>query len=68
MLGRAWIGIGPSHQEPWDFTLLLGRSFDSPGDIDWAALLPPPDVTRWLTVDPNRKHLTIEPAVAVPDG
>ncbi|QEH36049.1 hypothetical protein OJF2_46070 [Aquisphaera giovannonii] len=68
VLGRAWMGIGPRHQEQWAFTLLLGRPYGSPEDIDWADLLPPPHVTKWLTVDPRRKHLTIEPTAAVPDA
>jgi hypothetical protein len=62
------MGIGPRDQERWDFTLLLGRPFGSPEAIDWPALLPPPDVTKWLTMDPSRKHLTIEPSAAVPDA
>jgi hypothetical protein len=67
VLGHVWMGIGPRHQEQWEFTLLLDRSADSPEGVDWSALLPPPDVTRWLTVDPNRKQLIIEPGAAVPD-
>jgi hypothetical protein len=68
ILGCVWMGVGPRHQEQWQFTLLLGRSADSPESIDWSALLPPPDVTRWLTLDPTRKQLVIEPGAAVPDA
>jgi hypothetical protein len=68
ILGRAWMGVGHRHQEQWEFTLMLGRPFASPEDIDWPALLPPPDATRWLTVEPDHKHLTIEPSAAVPDA
>jgi hypothetical protein len=68
IVGRAWLGVGPRHQEQWDFTLLLQRSFDSLADIDWTKLLPPPDVTKWLTVDPFRKHLVLEPLAALPES
>jgi hypothetical protein len=68
VLGRVWMGVGPRHQERWEFTLLLNRPADSPEGIDWSALLPPPDVTKWLTVDPIRKQLVIEPGAAVPDA
>lgn len=66
ILGRAWMGIGPRHQEPWDFMLLLDRPVNAPEGIEWSALLPHPDATRWLTVDAERKHLIIEPSAAVP--
>ncbi len=68
VLGRAWIGIGNWHQEEWKFTLLLDRFIRSCASVAWSDLLPPPDVTRWLTVDPIGKQLVVEPAVAVPDA
>lgn len=68
ILGRVWMGIGRRDMVEWEFTLLLGRCFGSVDEIAWADLLPPPDVTKWLTVDPRRKHVTIEPLSAVPDG
>lgn len=63
--GKAWIyGAGPSM---WDFTLLLPQQYASYDDVEWALLLPPDNVTRWLAVDMRRCQLEIEPAVAVPD-
>jgi len=67
VLGHAWMGIGSRYQERWAFTLLLDRPVRSAEEVDWSALLPPEDVTRWLTVDPGRKQLVIEPSAAVPD-
>lgn len=69
ILGRAWMGIGgTTGQEEWQFTLLLDRPYDAPDQIDWSVLLPSPDVTKWLSVDPVRKRLVIDPLAAVPDG
>ena|GEM_PF-855521 len=68
ILGHAWMGIGPRYQERWEFTLLLDRPVRSAGEIEWSALLPPDDVTRWLTVDPGHKSLVIEPSAAVRDA
>ena len=64
--GRCWICNGPRQAE-WAFALLLPRPYESWGRIDWAALLPAEDVTRWMSFDENREYLEIEPAVAVPD-
>jgi hypothetical protein len=36
-------------------------------EIEWASLLPPPNVTRWMAFDESRQYIEIEPAVAVPD-
>lgn len=66
--GRVWMGVGPRGMEEWTFTLLLDRQYDSGEEIDWHALLPPLGVTKWLTVDPSVKQLTVEPSAAVPDG
>jgi hypothetical protein len=60
--------VGTTYQEEWEFTLLLDRSHDSPDQIEWSALLPASDVTKWLSLDPARKRLVIEPSAAVPDG
>lgn len=68
--GRAWIiksGRGGC-DELWEFTLLLPGPMASRESIPWACLLPPDDVTRWLTIDLTKKSLVIEPGVAVPDG
>ncbi len=64
--GRCWICKGPS-QADWEFTFLLPRSFQSREEIDWALLIPPPSVTRWIAIDEGRRYIEIEPAVAVPD-
>ena len=66
IIGRAW--MGSQSQEPWTFTLLLDRPVESRERIPWSALLPPPEVTRWLTIDLTGQRLVIEPAVAVPDA
>jgi hypothetical protein len=63
--GRAWIYNSPRQPE-WDFTLLLPRPFRSRDEIDWASLLPPENVTRWLALDEAGMQIEIEPAVAVP--
>ena len=64
--GRCWVCNGP-RQDEWQFALLLPRSFGSREEIDWASLLPPPNVTRWMAFDESRQYIEIEPAVAVPD-
>ena len=66
ILGRACICKG-SHQALWKFELLLPHRVKSRGDIDWAAIMPAEDVTRWLAVDKERRFIQIEPAAAVPD-
>lgn len=64
--GKAWICNGQA-QDLWDFVLLLPAPFASREEIDWASLLPPRNVTRWIAFDEGRKYIEIEPAVAVPD-
>ena len=66
IVGRAWICSGPRQAE-WDFTLFLPHPVASREEIDWAALLPPENVTRWLSLDFDRKLIQIEPGAAVPD-
>ena len=63
--GRAWICKG-SEQDEWKFTLLLPHQVSSKEEIDWPSLLPPENVTRWLTVDSESKKIEIQP-VAMPD-
>lgn len=65
--GRAWIGNGPN-QEQWEFTLFLDRPAGSRSEVDWAALLPSENATRWLAVDPLGKRIQIEPSAAVADA
>jgi hypothetical protein len=64
--GWTWICNGPM-QEEWEFTLFLPRSVRSRDAIDWASLLPPENVTRWLALDHRRRRVEIEPAAASPD-
>jgi len=63
--GTAWIGIGPRHQEQWEFVLLLGQAADRPGSILWDELLPAENRTGWVTVDLEEKKLVMEPRRAV---
>ncbi len=64
--GRCWICNGP-HQTEWDFALILPSPVGSREEIDWAALFPAENVTRWIAFDERRRYIEIEPAVAVPD-
>jgi hypothetical protein len=64
--GRVWIVDGQA-QANWAFTLLLPQRYPSRDEIDWASLLPPPGVTKWMGFDEDRQHLEIEPSAAVPD-
>lgn len=64
--GRCWICNGP-RQGDWEFALLLPRRFGSREEIEWASLLPPDNVTRWMAFDEGRKYIEIEPVLAVLD-
>lgn len=64
--GRAWICNGPRQAE-WEFDLFLPHAVCSIEEIDWASLLPPKDMTRWMCFDETRLRIEIEPTVAVPD-
>jgi hypothetical protein len=64
--GHAWICCG-SKQDEWRFELLLPHSVRSLANIDWSALLPPPNVTRWLSMDREKRIVRVEPSAAVPD-
>jgi hypothetical protein len=55
--GKAWICNGPQQAE-WDFALVLPRPFGAAEEIDWASLLPPPNVTRWMAFDEGRRYIT----------
>lgn len=57
--GLAW--CGPSGQEPWRFTLEVGRAAGPGGRISWAALLPHDGMTGWLIPDPQAMTLRINP-------
>jgi hypothetical protein len=64
--GRAWICCGPI-QERWNFTLFLPYPITSRREVDWASLLPPENVTRWLALEERDKRIQVEPSAAVPD-
>jgi len=64
--GLAWICNGP-RQDEWEFVLFLPHPVGSQGEIDWASMLPPENVTRWLALDQHRKRIEIEPGAAVLD-
>lgn len=63
IMGRVWVGL-PRDQEAWSFELLLPDTVASRDDIRWSELLPAEDVTRWLTVDHEGKHLVVAPGEA----
>lgn len=48
--------------------LIAGNRVRSWDDADWDALLPPDDVTGWLSLDVDEKTLRIDPAAAYPDA
>jgi hypothetical protein len=64
--GRAWICYGQRQQE-WTFTLYLPEPIDSQEEIDWASLLPPENVTRWLAFDQETRCIQVEPSAAILD-
>ena len=63
--GRVW--FGSSGQECWDFVLMLGRSPVAREKIDWAKLMPPNDVTGWLSLDFKKRVMKIDPRAAYAD-
>ena len=65
--GTAWM-LGRRDDAPWHFTLIARGHVRSWDDADWDALLPPDDVTGWLSLDPETKTLRIDPAAAYPDA
>lgn len=65
--GTAWICQG-EQQQKWRFTLLLGHPPADRLDINWAALLPPENVTRWIALDFENRYIEIDPGAAVPDA
>jgi len=58
---------GQSGQERWRFVLLIGSSANSPAEVDWSSLLPPEDVTGWLSPHRHERTLIIDPHSAYPD-
>lgn len=64
--GRAWICDG-DRQEEWEFSLVLNGRVATRDKIDWVSLLPPVNVTRWLSFDEVGRRIVMEPAAAVLD-
>jgi hypothetical protein len=64
---RGTARCGPSGQELWGFTLLIGSGATSPATIDWSSLLPPDDVTGWLSPHLREQRIVIDPRSAYPD-
>jgi hypothetical protein len=65
--GKAWMALGRERQELWDFVVHLGPARPRE-QIDRAAMLPPDDVTGWLSLDFETKFMKVDPFVAHPDG
>lgn len=65
--GKVWMALGQERQELWEFVVYLGPARPRE-QIDWAVLLPPEDVTGWLSLDFETKSMTVNPFVAHPDG
>ena len=63
--GTAWIG---DRQNVWQFTLLLPSAIADCTTFDWSTLLPSAGVTSWMTPEPDKRRLTMEPGVATRDG
>jgi hypothetical protein len=66
IIGTAWI-CGGTDQREWEFILRLPSRINSREEIDWSSLLPPENVTRWISIDEERGRIQIEPAAAIPD-
>lgn len=64
--GKCWICNGRK-QDLWDFVLILPVPVSSREEIDWVALCPSENVTRWMSFDEDRRYIELEPSVAVPD-
>jgi hypothetical protein len=67
IIGTAWICNGPGQQDTWEFALLLPRPCPSRDDLDWASLLPPDNMTRWMSFDEGTRTIEIDPSAAEPD-
>lgn len=61
--GRTLICKG-SKQESWEFILLLPESFSSIETIRWDSILPPQEMSRWVTLDLRNRTVRIDPSSA----
>jgi hypothetical protein len=64
MYGTIW--IGKDGQTPMQFTMALPDNIASKDGIVWSSLMPPEDMTAWLSVDLKRELVTIDPSKAEP--
>ena len=60
------IYIGKTGQTAMEFRMVLPDNIASKDDIVWSKLMPPEDVTAWLSVDPKRKLVMIDLSKAEP--
>lgn len=61
--GRTLICKG-SKQESWTFILLLPEPFSSIETIRWDSILPPQEMSRWVTLDLRHRTVQIDPSSA----
>ncbi len=66
IIGRAWIYNGLKGDD-WRFILVLPPSTEDREAIDWDSLLPPEDVTCWMSFDEEGRSMEIDPGAATPD-
>jgi hypothetical protein len=66
MYGTIW--IGKTGQTAMEFRMALPDNITSKDDIVWSTLMPPEEMTAWLSVDPNprRKLVMINLSKAEP--
>jgi hypothetical protein len=62
--GTIW--IGKDGQTAMQFTMALPGNVTSKDGIVWSTLMPPEDMTAWLSVDLKRKLVTIDLSKAEP--
>lgn len=63
----SWLPDTNVRQERSCCSTVLNPSWRSLEDIEWASLLPPPDMTRWISFDEHERYIEIDPAAVVPD-
>ena len=64
MSGSIW--IGKDGQTEMQFTMALPDNIASKDGIVWSTLMPPEDMTAWLSVDLKRKLVAIDLSKAEP--